>query len=96
MYESTLASSRFGGSGGHGGGGGGTTFNIRTAGENGRAQPVLYAKRIKYTKRKGQLVLEPRDKEAIKKFASFPNLIPRLVSMISCLFSGNCSSLVSM
>jgi DNA replicative helicase MCM subunit Mcm2 (Cdc46/Mcm family) len=54
------------------------------AGANsGRAQPILYAKRIKYTKRERELKLTEQDVKAIKKFASLPNLLPRLVSMTS-------------
>ena len=50
---------------------------------SGRGQPILYAKRIKYTKRERELKLTEQDVKAIKKFASLPNLIPRLVSMMS-------------
>src|SRR5262249_23608366 len=72
VLASGLLSSRFGGA-----------SNPRTAADNGRAQPVLYAKRIRYTKRERELKLTDQDIKAIKKFASFPNLIARLVSMMS-------------
>jgi DNA replicative helicase MCM subunit Mcm2 (Cdc46/Mcm family) len=80
VLASGIAASRFGsGSGG----------NVSHAGDSGRAQPILYAKRIKYTKRERQLNLTPRDIEAIKRFASYPNLISRLVSMMSPEIYGN-------
>jgi DNA replicative helicase MCM subunit Mcm2 (Cdc46/Mcm family) len=79
VLASGIAASRFGGGGG----------NLSHAGDSGRAQPILYAKRIKYTKRQRELNLTPRDIDAIKRFASFPNLIPRLVSMMSPEVYGN-------
>jgi DNA replicative helicase MCM subunit Mcm2 (Cdc46/Mcm family) len=72
VLASGLLSSRFG-----------AASNPRTAADNGRAQPILYAKRIRYTKRERELKLTDQDIKAIKKFASFPNLIARLVSMMS-------------
>jgi hypothetical protein len=83
VLASGIASSRFGGSGSGGGG------NLSHAGDSGRAQPILYAKRIKYTKRERELNLTPRDIEAIKRFASYPNLVSRLVSMMSPEIYGN-------
>ncbi len=80
VLASGLAASRFGG---------GSSSNLSHAGDNGRAQPILYAKRIKYTKRQRELNLTPRDIAAIKRFASFPNLIQRLVSMMSPEVYGN-------
>ena len=53
------------------------------AADSGRAQPILYAKRMKYTKRERELNLTDQDSKAIKKFASLPNLIPRLTSIMS-------------
>ena len=48
----------------------------RGSGDNsGRGQPILYAKRIKYTKRERELKLTEHDIKAIKKFASLPNHI---------------------
>jgi DNA replicative helicase MCM subunit Mcm2 (Cdc46/Mcm family) len=83
VLASGMAASRFGSSGG------GSSSNLSHAGDSGRAQPILYAKRIKYTKRERDLNLTPRDIKAIKLFASFPNLIPRLVSMMSPEVYGN-------
>lgn len=84
VLASSIAASRFGGNGGGGGSG-----NLSHGGNSGRAQPILYTKLIKYTKRERELELTPRDIEAIKRFSSFPNLIPRLVSMMSPEVYGN-------
>ena len=78
VLASGIAASRFGGGG-----------SLSHAGDSGRAQPILYAKRIKYTKRQSELNLTTRDIGAIKRFASFPNLISRLVSMMSPEVYGN-------
>jgi DNA replicative helicase MCM subunit Mcm2 (Cdc46/Mcm family) len=74
VLASSTLSSRFGGVGGGGRG---------AAADSGRAHPILYAKRMKYTKRERELKLTEQDVKAIPKFASFPNLIPRLISMMS-------------
>jgi DNA replicative helicase MCM subunit Mcm2 (Cdc46/Mcm family) len=71
VLASGLLSSRFGGASGP-----------RTA-DSGRAHPILYAKRIKYTKRERELKLTEQDIKAIKKFSSLSNLVPRLTSMMS-------------
>lgn len=61
----------------------GSARGPRAAGDSGRAQPILYAKRIKYTKRERELKLTEQDIKAIKKFSSFPDLIRRLTSIMS-------------
>jgi len=58
VLASGVLSSRFGGAGGS-----------RIAADNGRVQPILYAKRMKYTKRERELKLTEQDIKAIKKFA---------------------------
>jgi DNA replicative helicase MCM subunit Mcm2 (Cdc46/Mcm family) len=65
VLASGLALSRFGSSSG----GGGSGVNIRNAGDTGRAQPILYARRIKYTKRQRELELTGTDIEIIKRLA---------------------------
>ena len=72
VLASGLLSSRFGSAGGR-----------LSGADNGRAQPILYAKRIKYTRRERELKLTEQDLKAIRKFASFPDLIRRLTSMMS-------------
>ncbi len=52
-------------------------------GNNGRAQPILYVRRIKYTKRERELKLTEQDIKSFEKFASLPNPVSRLVSMMS-------------
>lgn len=59
------------------------TGSPRIGANNGRATPVFYAKRMKYTKRERELRLTEQDVKAIKKFASLSNLIQRLTSMMS-------------
>jgi DNA replicative helicase MCM subunit Mcm2 (Cdc46/Mcm family) len=49
----------------------------------GKYQKIFYAKHIKYTKREQEAVLTEQDIQAIKKFASMPNLVRRLVSMFA-------------
>jgi DNA replicative helicase MCM subunit Mcm2 (Cdc46/Mcm family) len=49
----------------------------------GKYYKILYVKKLKYTKRERELTITPRDVEAIKKFASYPNLVKRLVSMFA-------------
>jgi DNA replicative helicase MCM subunit Mcm2 (Cdc46/Mcm family) len=57
--------------------------HIFAAEPGGKYQKIFYAKHIKYTKRELELHLTERNIIAIKKFASLPNLIPRLVSMFA-------------
>jgi hypothetical protein len=66
VLGSGLAASRYGS------GGGGRHINIRTAGgeNNYRAQPVLYADKMKYTKRQQQLELTATDKEILRRLAA--------------------------
>jgi DNA replicative helicase MCM subunit Mcm2 (Cdc46/Mcm family) len=54
----------------------------------GKYQKIFYAKHIKYTKREREAVLTEQDIQAIKRFASMPNLIRRLVSMFAPNVSG--------
>jgi DNA replicative helicase MCM subunit Mcm2 (Cdc46/Mcm family) len=49
----------------------------------GKYYKILYVKKLKHTKRERELTITPRDVEAIKKFASYPNLVKRLVSMFA-------------
>ena len=57
--------------------------NIFANAEGGKYQKIVYANRVKYTKRETQVKLTEEDIKAIKRFASKPNLIPRLVSMFA-------------
>jgi DNA replicative helicase MCM subunit Mcm2 (Cdc46/Mcm family) len=76
VLGSWTSSSRFG-IGGHG--------NNRQDG--GKAYPILYADRIKYTKRQREIDIKAYNKlvqcNAFNKFASYPKLIERLTSMMS-------------
>ncbi|MGC1134463.1 MAG: AAA family ATPase [Nitrososphaeraceae archaeon] len=55
--------------------------------DNGKAYPILYTDRIKYTKRQREIDAEAYNKlvqrNAFNRFASHPNLIDRLTSMMS-------------
>ena len=55
--------------------------------DNGKAYPILYADRIKYTKRQREIDTEAYNKlvqhNAFNRFASHPKLIERLTSMMS-------------
>jgi hypothetical protein len=75
VLASGLALSRFGGSG----------ANIRTAGDGGRAQPIVYARRVKYTKRQRELELTPTDVEIIRRLASSPTSKPKGADLVSVL-----------
>lgn len=75
VLGSWTSSSRFGTGGGNG----------RV--DNGKAYPILYADRIKYTKRQREIDTNAYNKliqcNAFNRFASYPNLIERLVCMMS-------------
>jgi DNA replicative helicase MCM subunit Mcm2 (Cdc46/Mcm family) len=76
VLGSWTSSSRFG-TGSIGGGGP----------DSGKAYPILYADRIKYTKRQREINSKEYNKlierDAFNKFVSYPKLIQRLVSMMS-------------
>jgi DNA replicative helicase MCM subunit Mcm2 (Cdc46/Mcm family) len=78
VLASGLALSRFG----HGSSG---AANIRTAGDGGRAQPIVYARRVKYTKRQRELELTSMDVEIIKRLASSPKSKPKGADLVSVL-----------
>ena len=80
VVQSDIAAARYG----SGGGGG----HARRAENSYKGYPVLYAERMRYTSRKEYLELGPRDIEAVKRFASYPNLLGRLVSMVAPQYSG--------
>jgi hypothetical protein len=80
VLASGLAASRFGNSRSAGGG---------SRANSGSALPVLYAKHLKYTKRERELTLTQIDIDAIHNFASFPDLVNRLVSMFAPDVYGN-------
>jgi hypothetical protein len=71
VLPSSMAFARFGNNsrgGGHG--------NIRSIGESGKAQPVLYARRIRYTKRQQQLELTNTDRIIIQRLAGLSPVMP--------------------
>ena len=55
--------------------------------DSGKAYPILYADKIKYTKRQREINTKDYNKllerDAFNKFASYPNLKERLTSMVS-------------
>ena len=79
VLGSGTSASRFG-TGSGGGRGGGTT-------DSGKAYPIFYADRIKYTKRQREIDTEDYNQliqlDSFNKFASYPKLIERLTSMMS-------------
>ena len=48
-----------------------------------RGESILYARKMKYTKRERELSITDADIKAIKKFVALPDLVSRLVSMMS-------------
>jgi DNA replicative helicase MCM subunit Mcm2 (Cdc46/Mcm family) len=72
VLGSWTSASRFGTGGGH---------------DSGKAYPILYADRIKYTKRQREINTKAYDKlverDAFNRFASYPSLVERLCSMLS-------------
>jgi DNA replicative helicase MCM subunit Mcm2 (Cdc46/Mcm family) len=82
VLASGLAISRFGDGSG--------AANIRTAGDSGRAQPIVYARKMKYTKRQRDLELTPTDIDIVKRLACSPKSKPKGADLISVLTNLMC------
>jgi len=72
VLPSSMAFARFG----NNSRGGGGHVNIRNIGESGKAQPVLYARRMRYTKRQQQLELTNTDRIIIQRLAGLSSPTP--------------------